>query len=125
VKWFRHNDRSDARIEVARSLAIPLEYPIPRLLIERYQCRTSKQSAADRDADFGRKGTMKTSSSPHRRFALNGWELPRRSWTIAHSEVLERLVDAAALQFANARSVAINMAGVQELDTLGACCSSG
>ena len=42
------------------------------------------------------------------------------SWTIAHSEVLERLVDAAALQFANARSVAINMAGVQELDTLGA-----
>jgi phospholipid/cholesterol/gamma-HCH transport system permease protein len=42
------------------------------------------------------------------------------SWTIAHSEVLERLVDAAALQFANARIVAINMAGVQELDTLGA-----
>jgi phospholipid/cholesterol/gamma-HCH transport system permease protein len=42
------------------------------------------------------------------------------SWTIAHSEVLERLVDAAALQFANARVVAINMAGVQELDTLGA-----
>ena len=42
------------------------------------------------------------------------------SWTIAHSEVLERLVDAAALQFANARIVAINMAGVQALDTLGA-----
>jgi phospholipid/cholesterol/gamma-HCH transport system permease protein len=42
------------------------------------------------------------------------------SWTIAHSEVLERLVDAAALQFANARIVAINMAGVEELDTLGA-----
>src|SRR3954452_11984982 len=42
------------------------------------------------------------------------------SWTIAHSEVLERLVNAAALQLANARSVAINMAGVQELDTLGA-----
>jgi phospholipid/cholesterol/gamma-HCH transport system permease protein len=42
------------------------------------------------------------------------------SWTIAHSEVLERLVDAAALQFANARIVAINMAAVQELDTLGA-----
>ena len=42
------------------------------------------------------------------------------SWTIAHSEVLERLVDAAALQFANAQTVAINMAGVQELDALGA-----
>src|SRR5258708_38004736 len=42
------------------------------------------------------------------------------SWTAAHSEALERLVDAAALQFANARSVAINMAGVQQLDTLGA-----
>jgi phospholipid/cholesterol/gamma-HCH transport system permease protein len=42
------------------------------------------------------------------------------SWTAAHSEALERLVDAAALQFANVRSVAINMAGVQQLDTLGA-----
>jgi len=42
------------------------------------------------------------------------------SWTIAHSEALERLVDAAALQVANARSVAVDMAGVQELDTLGA-----
>jgi phospholipid/cholesterol/gamma-HCH transport system permease protein len=42
------------------------------------------------------------------------------SWTAAHSEALERLVDAAALQYAGARSMAINMAGVQQLDTLGA-----
>ena len=42
------------------------------------------------------------------------------SWTIAHSEALERLVDAAELQVANPRSIAINLAGVQELDTLGA-----
>ncbi len=42
------------------------------------------------------------------------------SWTIAHSEALERLVDAGALQVANTRSMAIDMAGVQELDTLGA-----
>jgi len=42
------------------------------------------------------------------------------SWTVAHSEALERLVDAAALQVANARSMAVNMAGVQQLDTLGA-----
>jgi phospholipid/cholesterol/gamma-HCH transport system permease protein len=42
------------------------------------------------------------------------------SWTSAHSELLERLVDTAALQVANARSIAINMAGVQALDTLGA-----
>ncbi len=42
------------------------------------------------------------------------------SWTVAHSEALERLVDAAGLQVAGARSMAINMAGVQQLDTLGA-----
>jgi phospholipid/cholesterol/gamma-HCH transport system permease protein len=42
------------------------------------------------------------------------------SWTTAHSEALERLVDAAALQAAGDRGMAINMAGVQELDTLGA-----
>ena len=42
------------------------------------------------------------------------------SWTSAHSELLERLVDAASLQVANTRSIAINMAGVQALDTLGA-----
>src|SRR3954471_6878486 len=42
------------------------------------------------------------------------------SWTAAHSEALERLVDPAAVQFAGARSVAIDMAGVQHLDTLGA-----
>jgi phospholipid/cholesterol/gamma-HCH transport system permease protein len=41
-------------------------------------------------------------------------------WTSAHSELLERLVDAAALQVANARSIVINMAGIQALDTLGA-----
>src|ERR1051325_10744505 len=42
------------------------------------------------------------------------------SWTVAHSEVLERLGDAAPLQVANARSFAVDMAGVQQLDTLGA-----
>jgi phospholipid/cholesterol/gamma-HCH transport system permease protein len=42
------------------------------------------------------------------------------SWTTAHSGALERLVDAAALQAAGVRAMTINMAGVQELDTLGA-----
>jgi phospholipid/cholesterol/gamma-HCH transport system permease protein len=42
------------------------------------------------------------------------------SWTTAHSEAIERLVDAAALKLAGTQSVAINMAGVKELDTLGA-----
>jgi phospholipid/cholesterol/gamma-HCH transport system permease protein len=42
------------------------------------------------------------------------------SWTIVHSETLEQLVDAAARQVANPRNVAVDMAGVQELDTLGA-----
>jgi phospholipid/cholesterol/gamma-HCH transport system permease protein len=42
------------------------------------------------------------------------------SWTVAHSEEVERLVDSAALQVANARNMAVNMAGVQQLDTFGA-----
>lgn len=45
---------------------------------------------------------------------------PTGAWTATHSEVLEQLVDAAAPQAANAKGVAIDMAGVQELDTLGA-----
>ena len=45
---------------------------------------------------------------------------PAGSWTAAHSHALEQLVDAAAPHAANAKSIAIDMAGVQELDTLGA-----
>ena len=45
---------------------------------------------------------------------------PAGAWTATHSEVLERLVDGAAPQAANAKGIAIDMAGVQELDTLGA-----
>src|ERR1700681_4627664 len=45
---------------------------------------------------------------------------PAGSWTAAHCDVLERLVDSTAPQAANAKSIAIDMAGVQELDTLGA-----
>jgi phospholipid/cholesterol/gamma-HCH transport system permease protein len=45
---------------------------------------------------------------------------PAGSWTAEHSHALEELVDAAAPQLANAKGVSVNMAGVQELDTLGA-----
>jgi len=59
-------------------------------------------------------GLNRTVSAERLEFAAVG------SWTSAHSELLERLVDAAALQVANARSIVINMAGIQALDTLGA-----
>lgn len=42
------------------------------------------------------------------------------SWTVANSQTLERLVRGASANAARARSMAINMAGVAELDTLGA-----
>jgi phospholipid/cholesterol/gamma-HCH transport system permease protein len=42
------------------------------------------------------------------------------SWTAANADRLERLVDAAALEMASARSILIDMAGVEQLDTLGA-----
>jgi phospholipid/cholesterol/gamma-HCH transport system permease protein len=42
------------------------------------------------------------------------------SWTTAHSERLERLVDGAAREAAKAQRIAIDMAGIEELDTLGA-----
>jgi phospholipid/cholesterol/gamma-HCH transport system permease protein len=42
------------------------------------------------------------------------------SWTAAHSERLERLVDAAAREAAKAQCIAIDMAGIEELDTVGA-----
>jgi phospholipid/cholesterol/gamma-HCH transport system permease protein len=45
---------------------------------------------------------------------------PAGSWTAAHSDVLEQLVDAATPQAANAKGISIDMAGVRELDTLGA-----
>jgi phospholipid/cholesterol/gamma-HCH transport system permease protein len=41
-------------------------------------------------------------------------------WTTAHADALEQLVNAAAPQASDARSVAINMTMVGELDTLGA-----
>ena len=59
-------------------------------------------------------GLNRTVSAERLEFAAVG------SWTSAHSELLERLVDAAALQVANARSIVIDMAGIQALDTLGA-----
>ena len=45
---------------------------------------------------------------------------PAGPWTAVHSDVLEQLVDAAAPQVASATAIAIDMAGVDELDTLGA-----
>ena len=42
------------------------------------------------------------------------------SWTAAHADRLERLVDAAAIEAAGAQRIAIDLAGVAELDTLGA-----
>jgi phospholipid/cholesterol/gamma-HCH transport system permease protein len=42
------------------------------------------------------------------------------SWTSAHSDALERLIDTVPGQTSVARAMAIDMAGVQELDTLGA-----
>jgi phospholipid/cholesterol/gamma-HCH transport system permease protein len=42
------------------------------------------------------------------------------AWTAEHSERLEQLVDTAAREAAAARRIAINMAGIDELDTLGA-----
>jgi phospholipid/cholesterol/gamma-HCH transport system permease protein len=45
---------------------------------------------------------------------------PAGLWTAAHSDVLEQLVDAAAPLALQAKAVSIDMAGVQELDTLGA-----
>ena len=42
------------------------------------------------------------------------------SWTTAHADALELLVDAASAQAPDVRSMAINMAMVGELDTLGA-----
>ena len=45
---------------------------------------------------------------------------PAGPWTAVHSDVLEQLVNAAAPQVASATAIAIDMAGVDELDTLGA-----
>ena len=42
------------------------------------------------------------------------------SWTSAHSERLEQLVDGAAREAGKAQRIAIDMAGIDELDTLGA-----
>ena len=42
------------------------------------------------------------------------------SWTAAHSQSLERLVDEAGREAAKSENVAIDMAGIEELDTLGA-----
>jgi phospholipid/cholesterol/gamma-HCH transport system permease protein len=45
---------------------------------------------------------------------------PAGAWTATHSEVLEQLVDAATPKATNSKGISIDMAGVQELDTLGA-----
>ena len=44
----------------------------------------------------------------------------RGSWTAAHVQVLEQQVNAAAAEVGKARATSIDMAGVHELDTLGA-----
>ena len=41
-------------------------------------------------------------------------------WTAAHADVLERLIDAAAPQVAEAERISLDMAGVEALDTIGA-----
>jgi phospholipid/cholesterol/gamma-HCH transport system permease protein len=41
-------------------------------------------------------------------------------WTSAHAALLERLADAAAVEVARAPAVAFDLAGIEELDTLGA-----
>jgi phospholipid/cholesterol/gamma-HCH transport system permease protein len=46
--------------------------------------------------------------------------VPTGAWTAAHSRVLEQLLDVAAPQVADAKGISIDMAGVLELDTLGA-----
>jgi len=42
------------------------------------------------------------------------------SWTAAHADVLERLIDAAAPRVADAQRISLDMAGVEGLDTIGA-----
>jgi hypothetical protein len=42
------------------------------------------------------------------------------SWTAAHSERLEQLIDGAAREAGKAQRIAMDMAGIDELDTLGA-----
>jgi phospholipid/cholesterol/gamma-HCH transport system permease protein len=42
------------------------------------------------------------------------------SWTAAHADVLERLIDAAAPQVAHAQRISLDMADVEALDTIGA-----
>jgi phospholipid/cholesterol/gamma-HCH transport system permease protein len=44
----------------------------------------------------------------------------RGSWTAAHADALERLIDAVAPQAAQAQRVFLDMAGVDALDTIGA-----
>jgi phospholipid/cholesterol/gamma-HCH transport system permease protein len=47
------------------------------------------------------------------------------SWTAAHADVLERLVQTAAPQVADAKRISLDMAGVEALDTIGAWRWSG
>jgi phospholipid/cholesterol/gamma-HCH transport system permease protein len=42
------------------------------------------------------------------------------SWTLAHTEILERQIEAIAPEVGRATAVSIDLAGVRELDTLGA-----
>src|SRR5580700_10589690 len=42
------------------------------------------------------------------------------SWTAAHASTLERLVEAQAQQTSAARTIAVDVAGIGELDTYGA-----
>jgi phospholipid/cholesterol/gamma-HCH transport system permease protein len=66
-------------------------------------------------------GTMK--SEPTLKSAVSGERFAftaAGSWTTAYADALQQLVDAAAPQAAAARGVTIDIAGVHELDTLGA-----
>jgi phospholipid/cholesterol/gamma-HCH transport system permease protein len=41
-------------------------------------------------------------------------------WTVAHADMLERLIDAAAPQVAQAQRILLDMTGIEALDTIGA-----
>jgi len=55
-----------------------------------------------------------TMTAGHLQFAAAG------SWTVAHADLLERLVGDAAFEAAGGPCITIDMANVEELDTLGA-----
>src|ERR1700674_4571880 len=85
------------------------------------QCACVSVLLADEILDYRRKETMTVTPLLTSMITAERLQLAAAgSWTAAHSHVLEQLVDAAAPQAASAKRISIDMAGVQELDTLGA-----